>query len=109
MGLGRDFGLKECPTTRRAKLYELGANLCNLLEGNAESIDLAWAVLVNACSWSTMPDVPFGLALSLLTIEQVERALQVTMQTPFLELCYGVEGCPTLPYWRPAGAGAAQS
>lgn len=95
--LGRDFGIKECPTTRRLALYELGANLCNICEGQTKNIDLAWAVLATAKGWTELPEIPFGFAFSMLTQEDISTCLEVATQTPFLALCYE-NGCPT---WAP--------
>jgi hypothetical protein len=98
MRLGHDFGVKECPTTRRVALYELGARLCNQLQGDVNNIDMAWAVLVTALKLDSVPDVPFGMAFSLLTIEQIEEALGVVSQIEKNELAlYFPEG--KAPFW----------
>lgn len=96
--LGRDFGPSECPTYRRALLYELAANLCNLIEGDMANVDMAWAVLVSACGWTTRPDIPLGYALAFLTIDQATTALEVCAHTPFLALSYAADGTPS---WQP--------
>lgn len=100
--LGRDFGIKECPTTRRLALYELGANLCNQLEGNMVNLDMAWAVLATGLGWQDIPDTEFGLAFSLLSIEDIEKCMDVVRQIPFLALHFDANtGCPT---WGPVPA-----
>lgn len=96
--LGHDFGIKECPTTRRLALYELGANLCNLAEGDPANIDVCWAVLITALGWSGVPDTPFGLAFSLLSIEDIGKALELAMQ-PNHALHFSNTG---VPHWAPA-------
>lgn len=100
--LGHDFGVKECPTTRRYSLYELGANLCNICEGDLANIDLAWAVLATALDWASVPDIPFGLAFSLLSIDDIEKCMGVVRQVPFLALTFDNNtGCPK---WAPITA-----
>ncbi len=96
--LGHDFGIKECSTTRRLKLYELGANLCNIAEGDPDNIEVCWAVLITALGWPAIPDTPFGLAFSLLSMQDIDAALDVVAQ-PDTALHY--DATTGLPTWRP--------